>query len=157
MCARRTPFWLNYLFESTFRHACCFARADLRVLVDAAVGVTNPLANSDEYLLQISKIHKFAQRVECWSFRSAFAENILDLKEKVAALSAATKAIKESNYVRQILGVVLSVGNHMNGGTARGQADGFHLEMLAKLRDIKTVQFRVVVNVVFIRMLCQPR
>ena len=34
--------------------------------------------------------------------------------------------------------MVLSVGNYMNGGNrTRGQADGFDLDFLAKVRDIK--------------------
>ena len=37
-----------------------------------------------------------------------------------------------------ILALVLAYGNHMNGNTQRGQADGFHLDVLLKLRDVKT-------------------
>ena len=34
-------------------------------------------------------------------------------------------------------GIILAVGNFLNGGTNRGQADGFDLESLAKLEGIK--------------------
>ena len=40
--------------------------------------------------------------------------------------------------IKSILGLVLAIGNYMNGGTARGQADGFGLEILAKLKDVKS-------------------
>eukprot|EP00971_Amphidinium_carterae_P049270 971054-Amphidinium_carterae.1 len=36
-----------------------------------------------------------------------------------------------------LLGIVLAVGNYLNGGTSRGQADGFDLETLTKLDAIK--------------------
>ena len=35
--------------------------------------------------------------------------------------------------------MILSFGNYMNGGTQRGQADGFDLGILAKLRDVKSM------------------
>ena len=45
----------------------------------------------------------------------------------------------ESNDVREMMGLVLALGNHMNGGSrARGQADGFGLEILPKLKDVKS-------------------
>lgn len=37
------------------------------------------------------------------------------------------------------MGLVLALGNHMNGGNrTRGQADGFALEILPKLKDVKS-------------------
>lgn len=40
--------------------------------------------------------------------------------------------------VPNILGLVLAFGNYMNGGNiARGQADGFELDILPKLKDVK--------------------
>lgn len=39
----------------------------------------------------------------------------------------------------KILGLVLVFGNYMNGGNrTRGQADGFTLDILPKLKDVKT-------------------
>lgn len=49
------------------------------------------------------------------------------------------KGLLESDYVRRVVGLVLALGNHMNGGCrVRGQADGFGLEILPKLKDVKS-------------------
>lgn len=46
--------------------------------------------------------------------------------------------LKSSKEVTSVLGLVLAFGNYMNGGNvARGQADGFELEILPKLKDVK--------------------
>lgn len=46
--------------------------------------------------------------------------------------------LKTSVEVTNILGLVLAFGNYMNGGNiARGQADGFELDILPKLKDVK--------------------
>lgn len=49
------------------------------------------------------------------------------------------KVLLESSGVREVMGLVLALGNHMNGGSRiRGQADGFGLEILPKLKDVKS-------------------
>lgn len=41
--------------------------------------------------------------------------------------------------ILQVLGLVLAFGNYMNGGNrSRGQADGFSLDILPKLKDVKS-------------------
>uniref|UniRef100_A0A4W3J5D1 FH2 domain-containing protein n=1 Tax=Callorhinchus milii TaxID=7868 RepID=A0A4W3J5D1_CALMI len=46
---------------------------------------------------------------------------------------------KTSAGVKQVLSLILAFGNYMNGGNrSRGQADGFGLEILPKLRDVKS-------------------
>ena len=46
--------------------------------------------------------------------------------------------LKTSKEVTSILGLVLAFGNYMNGGNvSRGQADGFELDILPKLKDVK--------------------
>lgn len=45
----------------------------------------------------------------------------------------------ECDALRDIMGLVLAFGNYMNGGNrTRGQADGFGLEILPKLKDVKS-------------------
>jgi hypothetical protein len=44
-----------------------------------------------------------------------------------------------SKSLKTVLAIILTLGNYMNGGNrTRGQADGFGLEILAKLRDVKS-------------------
>nr|XP_029500025.1 formin-like [Oncorhynchus nerka] len=46
--------------------------------------------------------------------------------------------------VREVMGLILALGNHMNGGNrTRGQADGFGLEILPKLKDVKSRDNRI--------------
>lgn len=43
-----------------------------------------------------------------------------------------------SESLKQLFAIILAVGNYMNGGNGqRGQADGFGLEILSKLKDVK--------------------
>lgn len=46
-----------------------------------------------------------------------------------------------SQSLKRLFGLILALGNYMNGGNRqRGQADGFGLEILPKLKDVKSSQ-----------------
>lgn len=52
------------------------------------------------------------------------------------------------------MGLVLAFGNYMNGGNrTRGQADGFGLEILPKLKDVKSRVYIIlkIISVVLIK------
>lgn len=45
-----------------------------------------------------------------------------------------------SEPLKKLFAIILTLGNYMNGGNGqRGQADGFGLEILSKLKDVKVI------------------
>lgn len=47
--------------------------------------------------------------------------------------------LQTNETVKKVLGLILAFGNFMNGGNrTRGQADGFSLDILPKLKDVKS-------------------
>ncbi|XP_070576412.1 protein cappuccino-like [Ptychodera flava] len=98
-----------------------------------------PLDKPEQFLLHLSEIPCFAERVHCILFQSSFKENIGLLREKLSTIGQICQELQSSNSVQQILCLILSLGNFMNGGSrTRGQADGFALDILAKLKDVKS-------------------
>ena len=57
---------------------------------------------------------------------------------QISALDAALAAVHASKALPLLLSFVLSIGNVLNAGTAKGDAAGFRLEDLQKLADVKT-------------------
>ncbi|XP_037547509.1 formin-2 [Nematolebias whitei] len=91
------------------------------------------------FLYQLSLIPNFSSRVFCILFRSSFSECTSSIMRKLSNLKKVCKALQDSETVKNILGLVLAFGNFMNGGNrTRGQADGFTLEILPKLKDVKS-------------------
>uniref|UniRef100_A0A3B5M0H8 FH2 domain-containing protein n=1 Tax=Xiphophorus couchianus TaxID=32473 RepID=A0A3B5M0H8_9TELE len=89
-----------------------------------------------EFLFQLSQIPNFSQRVFCILFQSTFHECITSILRKIEILQ---KTLQSSEAVLQVLGLVLAFGNFMNGGNrSRGQADGFTMDILPKLKDVKS-------------------
>ncbi|KAM9727758.1 uncharacterized protein fmn2a [Menidia menidia] len=98
-----------------------------------------PLDKPEQFLLQLSQISNFSERVFCILFQSTFHECITSIMRKIEILQRVCKTLHSSKGVMQVLGLVLAFGNFMNGGNrSRGQADGFSLDILPKLKDVKS-------------------
>ncbi|XP_073683598.1 uncharacterized protein [Garra rufa] len=102
------------------------------------------LDKPEQFLYELSQIPDFARRVHCIIFRSVFVDSITSVHHKVEIITAVSKAFLENDSVKDIIGVILAFGNYMNGGNrTRGQADGFGLEILPKLKDVKSRDNRI--------------
>ncbi|XP_028982854.1 formin-2 [Betta splendens] len=98
-----------------------------------------PLDKPEQFLLQLSQIPNFSERVFCILFQSTFHECIASVLRKMEILQRVCETLQSGGAVRQVLGLVLAFGNFMNGGNrSRGQADGFTLDILPKLKDVKS-------------------
>lgn len=115
------------------------------------------------FLYELSQIPDFAGRAHCIIFQSVFLDTISSIRRKVVIVSnvcnvrnksamvalsdadsprgcfCVRQELLETRHLRDIMGLVLAFGNYMNGGNrTRGQADGFGLEILPKLKDVKS-------------------
>ncbi|XP_053567947.1 formin-1 [Bombina bombina] len=97
------------------------------------------LDKPEQFLYELSQIPNFSERSQCIIFQSTFAEGIGSVCRKVDIIIRACKGLLEMDSVKDIMGLILAFGNYMNGGNrTRGQADGFGLEILPKLKDVKS-------------------
>uniref|UniRef100_A0A8D0LD25 Formin 1 n=1 Tax=Sphenodon punctatus TaxID=8508 RepID=A0A8D0LD25_SPHPU len=97
------------------------------------------LDKPEQFLYELSQIPNFAERAQCIIFQSVFSEGITSVHRKVDIITRVSKDLLDMKSVKDILGLILAFGNYMNGGNrTRGQADGFGLEILPKLKDVKS-------------------
>ncbi|KAJ7407269.1 formin-2-like protein [Willisornis vidua] len=97
------------------------------------------LDKPEQFLYELSLIPNFSERVFCILFQSTFSESICSIRRKLELLQKLCETLKNEPGVMRVLGLVLAFGNYMNGGNrTRGQADGFGLDILPKLKDVKS-------------------
>ncbi|TRZ04496.1 hypothetical protein DNTS_027559 [Danionella cerebrum] len=100
---------------------------------------SKPLDKPEQFLHQLSQIPEFSGRVFSILFQSTFSECMSTVQRKLHILKKVCKNLESGSGVLKILGLVLAFGNFMNGGNrSRGQADGFTLDILPKLKDVKS-------------------
>ncbi|XP_031437787.1 formin isoform X2 [Clupea harengus] len=97
------------------------------------------LDKPEQFLYELSQIPDFSGRARCLIFQSVFTDSIAAIRRKMEIVSRVCKGLLERASVRRVIGLILALGNYMNGGSRiRGQADGFGLEILPKLKDVKS-------------------
>ncbi|XP_077320869.1 formin-1 isoform X1 [Lithobates pipiens] len=97
------------------------------------------LDKPEQFLYELSQIPNFTERSKCIIFQSVFAEGIGSVRRKIDIVIRACNGVTQMESVKDIMGLILAFGNYMNGGNrTRGQADGFGLEILPKLKDVKS-------------------
>ncbi|KAG9268952.1 disheveled-associated activator of morphogenesis 1 [Astyanax mexicanus] len=95
------------------------------------------MARADRFLYEMSRINHYQQRLQSLYFKKKFAERVAEIKPKIEALSTACKEVLQSRNLRQLLEVVLALGNYMNKGQ-RGNAYGYKVSSLNKIADTKS-------------------
>ncbi|XP_072545075.1 disheveled-associated activator of morphogenesis 1 isoform X2 [Salminus brasiliensis] len=95
------------------------------------------MARADRFLYEMSRINHYQQRLQSLYFKKKFAERTAEIKPKVEAISTASKEVLQSRNLRQLLEVVLALGNYMNKGQ-RGNAYGYKVSSLNKIADTKS-------------------
>uniref|UniRef100_A0AAV2KAY1 FH2 domain-containing protein n=1 Tax=Knipowitschia caucasica TaxID=637954 RepID=A0AAV2KAY1_KNICA len=102
------------------------------------------LDKPEQFLYELSQISDFAGRAQCIIFQSSFLDGIVSIRHKLRTVSSVCEELSQRQSVKQVMGLVLALGNHMNGGSrTRGQADGFGLDILPKLKDVKSRDNRI--------------
>ena len=111
----------------------------------------------DQFLWDLSQIHEVDARVSCLIFQSNFQGRCEEIAARVDNLKSCCQFLQSNPNLRNVLAAILgkknlqgkpkiyfffnslACGNYLNGGNRqRGQADGFGIDILPKIKDVKT-------------------
>uniref|UniRef100_A0A0D3CF85 Formin-like protein n=1 Tax=Brassica oleracea var. oleracea TaxID=109376 RepID=A0A0D3CF85_BRAOL len=95
------------------------------------------LGKCEQFFMELMKVPRIEAKLRVFGFKITFASQAEDLKSCLNTINDATKEVKESAKLRQVMQTILTLGNALNQGTARGSAVGFKLESLLKLSDTR--------------------
>ncbi|XP_054741475.1 protein cappuccino isoform X6 [Anastrepha obliqua] len=108
-------------------------------LIKEAAQSDIPLDYPEQFLLKISQISMSTERISCIVFQAEFEEAATVVSRKLEVVTQLSQYLIESEDLKLVFTIILTLGNYMNGGNRqRGQADGFTLEILGKLKDVKS-------------------
>ena len=92
---------------------------------------------NDKYLVELNEIPYYKEKLNIWSTILKYEFLIPRLEDSFKYLIPACQELKKNKHFHEMLGTILGLGNIMNGGTSKGQADGFSLDLLPKLEGLK--------------------
>lgn len=98
-----------------------------------------PLDAPENFLFRISQVSSSSERISCIVFQAEFEEQCTMVSRKLLTVKSLCEFLLDNDGLKEIFSIILTLGNFMNGGNRqRGQADGFGLEILGKLKDVKS-------------------
>uniref|UniRef100_A0A452ERU4 Formin like 3 n=1 Tax=Capra hircus TaxID=9925 RepID=A0A452ERU4_CAPHI len=95
------------------------------------------LTAEDRFMLLFSKVERLTQRMAGMAFLGNFQDNLQMLTPQLNAIIAASASVKSSQKLKQMLEIILALGNYMNS-SKRGAVYGFKLQSLDLLLDTKS-------------------
>ncbi|KAH9830929.1 uncharacterized protein C8Q71DRAFT_716099 [Rhodofomes roseus] len=94
---------------------------------------------SDRLMVQLIKLDRLAPRIEGMLYKCTFEETWSLLDDSARKLSEAGNALLHAKHFKELLSLILLIGNYMNGTGVKGGAFGFRVSSINKLVDTKSV------------------
>uniref|UniRef100_A0AC35GIT8 Uncharacterized protein n=1 Tax=Panagrolaimus sp. PS1159 TaxID=55785 RepID=A0AC35GIT8_9BILA len=92
-----------------------------------------PLGQAEQFLLSLSEIDCLLERLKLWLFMLDYQNIEKDVAESLMELNNAMKEIEESETFKVAMGMLLSIGNALNGSEIKA----FQLDYLSKASEVK--------------------
>ena len=92
----------------------------------------------ESYLIGVLLIPNSKTKLEIWAYTFQIEDGFIEIVENLDIFKNAVEEIDNfKKPFERFLCYILYVGNILNGGTNRGQADGFQLEAISKFSSVK--------------------
>ncbi|KAJ6673913.1 FORMIN-J [Salix viminalis] len=101
-------------------------------------GDKEKLGKCEQFFLEMMKVPRAESKLRVFSFKIQFQSQVSDLRGNLNVINSASEEIRSSAKLKRIMQTILSLGNALNHGTARGSAVGFRLDSLLKLTDTRS-------------------
>ncbi|KAF5461350.1 hypothetical protein F2P56_017458 [Juglans regia] len=95
------------------------------------------LGKCEQFFLELMKVPRVESKLRVFSFKIQFHSQVSDLRNNLNIVNSASEETRNSAKLKRIMQTILSLGNALNHGTARGSAIGFRLDSLLKLTDTR--------------------
>ncbi|KAJ4709605.1 Formin-like protein [Melia azedarach] len=100
-------------------------------------GDKEKLGKCEQFFMELMKVPRVESKLRVFSFKMQFRSQVSDLRNSLNVVNSAAEQVRNSAKLRRIMQTILSLGNALNQGTARGSAIGFRLDSLLKLTDTR--------------------
>eukprot|EP01112_Ceratiomyxa_fruticulosa_P021198 TRINITY_DN7396_c0_g1_i1.p2 TRINITY_DN7396_c0_g1~~TRINITY_DN7396_c0_g1_i1.p2 ORF type:complete len:351 (-),score=91.40 TRINITY_DN7396_c0_g1_i1:574-1626(-) len=96
------------------------------------------LGVAEQFFLEMLKIPRLVPRVESMIYRREFYLKLAELKEDIKMINLGALEVAKSSRLRNIMQLVLALGNIMNQGSYAADCTGFKISSMLKIKDVKS-------------------
>ncbi|CAD5216547.1 unnamed protein product [Bursaphelenchus okinawaensis] len=91
------------------------------------------LSLDEQFVWKLHNIERVTTKLKLMAFMSEYEDTMKRIEPELSKVTMASKSVIESQKFRQVLEVLLAIGNAMNVGRKRAVAYGFRLSTLSRL------------------------
>ncbi|XP_019851227.1 PREDICTED: inverted formin-2-like [Amphimedon queenslandica] len=95
------------------------------------------LGAGEDFFMRLIALKQYPVRIEAMQIKLEFADKLHDIKPSIELLTLGVQELLECSALRDICYVALITGNIINGGGRAGDAYGFKMSSLRKLKDTR--------------------
>lgn len=106
-------------------------------LLKGYTGDKEKLGKCEQFFMELMQIPRAESKLRVFSFKMQFRTQVSDLRNNLNIVNSAAEEIRSSAKFKKVMQTILSLGNALNQGTARGSAIGFKLDSLLKLTETR--------------------
>lgn len=100
--------------------------------------VLTELASGDQFVLIVSGIIGYRERLKALIFRYCYQEEYDAVMKEMNRFFKVFKFLKEDKNLAKLFEIFLALGNYMNGGGFKGGAYGFTIDSIKNFADTKS-------------------
>ncbi|XP_024961028.1 formin-like protein 13 [Cynara cardunculus var. scolymus] len=100
-------------------------------------GERDKLGKCEQFFMELMKVPRTESKLRVFSFKLQFGSQVSDLRKSLNSVNTAVEQVRSSSKFKRVMQTILTLGNALNQGTARGAAVGFRLDSLLKLTDTR--------------------
>jgi len=89
-------------------------------------------------MMEMMKVDMADEKFEAMIFKSQFDNNLEELMQGVTTFINACKEVQESVRLRKLMAMILTLGNQINTGGSGRMAQGFTVDALLKLDEVRS-------------------
>ncbi|GAM18296.1 hypothetical protein SAMD00019534_014710 [Acytostelium subglobosum LB1] len=117
----------------------CAPTSDEEQLLQSYTGSKNILSPVDQFLVEMLKVPKIRERLNCIQYKQSFDSLFEEIINGSRLVERCCQWLLKAANLKQLLHLILNIGNYMNSGTARGNATGYRLNCLLTLSNTKSL------------------
>ncbi|GLE06378.1 hypothetical protein PINS_up015625 [Pythium insidiosum] len=120
--------------------------------IAAYSGDESVLGEAEKFMREIGKVKRYVSRTECLVFQLSFQSRRDELQRSLDNVIEACGEVKDSRLLKTLLGMVLKLGNTLNGSGEENEIRGFTVDSLLRLGHTKAVNQKTTVLHYLVRL-----
>ncbi|VFQ82125.1 unnamed protein product [Cuscuta campestris] len=100
-------------------------------------GDKDNLGKCEQFFLELMKVPRVESKLRVFLFKIQFSSQVSDFRKSLSTVNSSCEEVRNSYKLKEVMWIILQLGNTLNQGTARGSAVGYKLDSLLKLTDTR--------------------